>query len=202
VTPDIANAMNLPKPAGALVASVSKGGPADKAGIRPGDVITQFEGTAIDTARTLSRTVAQASPGQQVSLTLLRESRPVSITAKLEKLEPSQMAEAGNGEEGPDGGPLGMTVAPLTDAARQRFQIRDGVDGAVVVAVSPRSEAAQRGIRPGDIISRVGATAVRSPQDLEAALKAAKENDRKTVLLLVQRQQGALFVPLPLNGAG
>jgi serine protease Do len=202
LTKDIADAMGVPERHGVLVASVSPKGPAAGAGIEPGDVILSFNGKAVATPRDLSRTVAATRPGAKATVELLRGGKTRTVTAEVAKLEPRQAGAATEQEEAAPSGPLGLALAPLSDATRERFQLPpDLKGGAVVMAVRPDSPAAERGVQPGDVIRRADQTEITRPEDVAQAVEQARSAKRPSILVLLQRQNSALFVPLPLGEA-
>ena len=194
---ELAESLGLDGTSGALVAEVVADGPASKAGVQAGDVITEFNGQEIDSARTLSRVVAAAEPSRPAKLTVWREGRSRELTVELgEAAQSEQVALAApGGAAQPGGAALGLTLRPLTDEDRARLEVPSSVDGALVAAVTPGSSAAEKGVRPGDVITRVNQRAVANVQDAVAALNAAKEND-ENVLLLLRRGDSQRFVAL------
>ncbi|HZH26723.1 MAG TPA: DegQ family serine endoprotease [Azospirillaceae bacterium] len=199
VTPDIAEALGLKERRGALVASVQPNGPAAGAGIQPGDVITSFNGQPVNAPRELSRAVAQTGVGSTATVELLRNGRAQTVQVQVAKLEPQQTRTAAAAPSQQPGN-LGMTLAPVSPANRERFQIPPNVEGVVVMSIAPGSPAAERGLQPGDVIKRVGQQPVDDPQDVADAVRQAREERRDSVLVLVQRRDSALFVPLPVAG--
>jgi serine protease Do len=195
VTPDIAESLGL-KGKGALVAEVTEGGPAAAAGVQPGDVVLQVNGTPIATASDLTRAVGLARAGEPVRLQVRRDGQVRDITVRS-GLRPSEDSLAANdrtspgggaGEDAPMLGALGLQVAP--DAQGKGVRIA-GIDGA--------SDAAQKGLRRGDLILRAGARATNTPTDLKAAVAEAKKAGRKSVLLFVARGAQHTFVPVDIG---
>ena len=143
---------------GALVNDVVADGPAARAGVQAGDVITRFNGSEIDSIRTLSRTVAAASPNEPAKVTVWRDGRSRELTVDLgEAAQTDEEIVASNARGGSaqSTAAVGLTLRPLTDGDRAMLGIPSGVNGAVVAAVEPGSAAAEKGLRPGDVITRV-----------------------------------------------
>jgi serine protease Do len=195
VTPDIADSLGVEK-SGALVADVTPGGPSDAAGIRSGDLVLKVDGRPITSASDLTRQVGGIHSGDAIRLEVRRDGQVRQITVRS-GLRPSEAALAFN-DRGPDSqgaggggaGVLGLRVAP-DDQGR----------GVRVAGVSASSDAAQKGLRAGDLIERAGQQQTRSPGDLAHAVAQARESGHKQVLLLVARGGQHIFVPVEL-GAG
>ena len=194
VTPEIADSLGL-KGKGALVAEVTDGGPAAAAGVQPGDVVLQVNGQPISSASDLTRAVGLARAGDPIRLQVRREGQVREITVRS-GLRPSEDALAandrgamgGSGEDGRALGALGMQVAPDSQGKGVRVA---GVDGS--------SDAAQKGLRRGDLILRAGDRATNSPADLTAAVAEAKKAGKKSVLLFVARGGVHTFVPVEIG---
>ncbi len=199
-----AEAMGLDEPKGALVAEVSPGGPADKAGIKPGDVIIAFNGKEVEDNDDLVRAVSDAGIGKRVTVGILRNGkrmtlhlttteRPKSLVLgeqEEEKAAPTPQAPKSVART------LGLHLSNLTPAMRERFDIPDSVRGVIVTRVSQR--AAMRDVRPGDIITEVAGKRVSSVADVAAAVAALEKEGRKAVLLRILRGDQALFRSIPL----
>jgi len=204
ITPEIAQALNLQDRKGALVADVTRDSPAAKAGLEPGDVIIEFNGKPIADGRELARMVGQMGPGTRADLTVLRTGQRVTRTVELGRLRDAEaQAQTGSGDQqvSPTSGQLGLQLSPLTPALRERFGISEETEGVIVMGVAPGSVAAERGVMAGDVILRVGQQKVGTPQEVIAQVEEARKQKRQTVLMLVQRQNSSLFVPLPVDRA-
>jgi serine protease Do len=204
VTQEIAEGLGLPEPKGALVAKVSPGSPAASAGIQPGDVIVAFDGRPIDNMRSLPRAVAATDIGKRVDLELLRKGQTKSFSVVVGRLAEDEDDEGemeSDVEQAPEPNRqdlLGLSLAPLTDDLRKRYRIDGSVAGVIVVEVDPKSSAAQKGIKPGDVIIEVTQEKVRRPQDVKARIEAVKKSGRPSVLLLLSDAKGELrFVAVP-----
>ncbi|PWC82143.1 DegQ family serine endoprotease [Azospirillum sp. TSO5] len=207
VTPDIAESLGVDGTGGALVTSVSPDSPAASAGLRQGDVITAFNGDPLEQMRQLPRLVASTGIGSTVPMTLLRGGKEESVQVTIGELrdEPQQVALSGSSGAPRSAQPeesksaLGLKFAPLTPGLRQTFSIADDVDGLVVTEVDRDSAASQRGLDLGDVIVEAGQEPVATPADLESRIAKAKEDGRKTLLMLVSRGGDLRYVPLPLS---
>lgn len=204
MTEDIAEGLGLAEPTGALVAKVSPKSPAATAGIQPSDVIVKFDGQAIDNMRSLPRAVAATAIGKSVDVELLRNGEVKTLTVVVGRLLEEEAGEEpieSDAEPAPETDRedlLGLSLAPLTDELRKRYHIEKSVTGVVVVEVDPKSPAAQKGIKPGDVIVEVTQEKVRRPQDVKARLQAVKKSGRPSVLLLLSDARGELrFVAVP-----
>ena len=191
VTSDIASSLGLSQVRGALVNSVQPGSPADKAGIRRGDVITAVNGSAIKDSNDLRNDVAQMTPGSTAKMTVVRDGKDQTIDVTLAELK----AAGREGEEGNSGsdhsGGFGMSVAPLTRERAQELGI-PATSGVVISDVQAGGRAADAGLRAGDVITEVDRKPVNNPDALRAALKEGT----KPALLLVQRGTATVYVTL------
>jgi len=200
VTPEIASAVGLDKPAGAIVSEVMPDSPAAKAGLQRGDVILAFAGKPVDHLRDLPRLVAATPIGGKADVTLWRDHAKQTVTVEVAKLADDQVAANDNLPETPAAPAadtvetLGLTLASLTPDLRQQFGIPETISGVVVTSVADDGPAAKRGLQPGDVIEQVGSDPVATPQQVASLAKAAHAENRNAVLLLVNRQGDELFV--------
>ncbi|MGX5721593.1 DegQ family serine endoprotease [Shinella zoogloeoides] len=203
VTSDIADAIGLAKPVGALVARVDDGTPAAKAGIKSGDVITALAGKPVNSPHELSRMVADLSPGAKESLTVWRDggNKDLSITVgNNDDTDKQASADTGSqpGLPGAQGVPtLGVQLGDLTPDVRDSLGLPESETGAIVEGVNPDKPAADAGLQPGDVILSVNQKSVHSAREAKAAVAQAGKAGRKAVLLLVQRQDAQTFVTVP-----
>jgi serine protease Do len=202
INEEMAQALRLPNPRGALVANVEPDSPAARAGLRPGDVVIGLEGREVATPRELALAVAEMAPESRATLAVLRDGQRVEQAVTLGQREPPAQQQA---EARPDAaarpGTLGLQLAPA-NAPRGKGQTQDAAQGARVAGVVPGSVAATRGVRPGDIILRAGDRQVRSPNDVAEAVAAARREGRPAIALQLSREGGGAFVALPLAGEG
>jgi serine protease Do len=198
-------AMGLPEGTkGALVNDVTPDGPADKAGLRAGDVIVSINGEAVDGSNELTRRVARAQAGDNLRLEILRDERRQTLTVRS-GTRPSQAELNALNSPDDEAAPLaessgagtavaGLNVAPLTASARQRYDIPADVNG---VVVTQAGRGRTQGFQPGFVIMRAGTTAVTSVADLQAAVREAETAGRSSVFLLIRTPRGN--VPLALD---
>ena len=194
ITDDLAEGLGLKKPRGALVAEVTRGGPAEAGGIRPRDVIIAFNGTKVEKMRDLPRIVAETPVGAEVIVKVLRDGKPVELKVTLGRLEKAdalrKKAEKKKAPEKPaETMLLGMKLAPLDEALRKRHKVPDSVKaGVLVLSVKAGSDAEKKGISAGDVIQEAGNVAVKTPADVQAQIDAFRKKGRKAIPLLILRK--------------
>jgi serine protease Do len=192
VTPDLAKAFDLPDASGALVGQVTEGSPAERAGLKEGDVIVEFNGKKVIDSRHLRLMVAQTPPDTEATLRIIRDGQSRSVTVKLGELPREGLARAGSLQRGSSGDLLdGVTVDDLDVRTRRQFNIPNRVQGALVVNVDPDSPAAAAGLRPGDVILEINRRPVTSADE---AVRLSKGIEGDTVLLRVWSQGGSRYV--------
>jgi serine protease Do len=201
VTQDIADGMGLKQAQGALVADPQKDGPAAKAGVEAGDVITAANGQSVKDARELSRIIGGFAPGSTVKLDVLHKGQSKVVSLTLGQLPNAQQAKAdteadGKGStHGIDVPHLGLTLAPAgtADSASK--------EGVVITKVEPKSAAADRGLKKGDVILEVAGKNVTKPGDVGDALEAARTDKKGSVLMRLRSGDASRYVAVPLaNG--
>ena len=189
VDDEVASSLSLDKPRGALVAQVGEGSPAEKAGIKTGDVIVDVNGKAMEDVRAVSRTVADLEPESNAKLVIWRDGREKTIGVRIGTFpENPQMAAAEPGSE-----PEMATTESLGLA------LADSPDGVIVKSVDPASDAAEKGIRPGDIVVKVSGRDVKKPADVVAGVEEASKAKKSSVLLLLRSDNQQRFVALTLQ---
>jgi serine protease Do len=211
VTGEIAKSMGLQEPVGALVASITPDSPAAAAGLKSSDVILKFDGELVETMRNLPRAVASSPVGKAVDVEVQRAGEVIHLTVTIgrvpEDVEKAEQAEAdakADTDEQDEGEPdheelLGLSIAPLTDTLRTQFHIGKGVEGVVITDVDANSPAAQKDVKPGDVIVEVTQEKVNDPEEVVARVAAVKKSGRKSVLLLISDAKGGLrFVAVPV----
>ncbi len=199
VTPDIADSLGLKKAEGALVAEPQANGPAAKAGIESGDVITAVNGDTVKDARELARTIGGLAPGNAVKLNVLHKGQDKVVNLTLGQLPNSLEAKADN-DNGDKGGAargtdvpkLGLTLAPADSVAGA------GKNGVVVTEVDPKSAAAERGFKEGDVILEVAGKTVSNAGDVREAINAARSDNKNSVLMRIKSGGSSRFVAVPL----
>jgi serine protease Do len=199
---------------GALVGAVTAGAPAARAGLKRGDIVLQFNGERLEGSSDLTRRVGQTRVGDTVRLEVVaadgrRRTVPVTIAARPSEQQLAQ-ADGQNPAAGatpatpalPAANELGLTVGPLTPAAKTRLRLSATDAGVLIIDVDEDSKAAERGIRAGDAILTANGTDIRTSAELDAAIAAAKRAGRPSIGLFIQSQSGGGgFVPLPLTAA-
>jgi serine protease Do len=198
VTAEIAENLGLKTTQGAMVAEPQSDGPAAKAGILAGDVITAVNGTAIKDARDLARQIGALAPGASVKLTVLRAGQDRSFTLSLGELpaQPEARAAPESRERPGTAVPrLGLTLAPAGQVAGS------GSEGVVITNVEPNGVASEHGMKTGDVILEVAGKKVGSPADIRTALGEAQKEGKRTVLMRVKSGDATKFVALPLGRA-
>jgi len=201
VTQDIADGMGLKQALGALVADPQKDGPAAKAGIEAGDVITGANGQPVKDARELARIIGGFAPGSTVKLDVLHEGKSKVVNLTLGQLPNDRQAKAdteadGKGStNGTDVPQLGLSLAPAGKAGSA------SKEAVVITKVEPKSAAADRGLKKGDVILEVAGKNVTKPGDVSAALEAARSDKKSIVLLRLRSGDASRYVAVPLaNG--
>jgi serine protease Do len=192
---DLADSLGLDSANGALVIEVVADSPAARSGVQVGDVVTRFNGQEVDSTRTLSRNVASAPPNQSARLTVWRDNRSRELTVDLGEAESDAVVASSLAPGQSGSGALGLTLQGVTGEVRAQLGLPSSVEGALVTNVAPGSTAAEKGLRPGDVITRVNQRAVTGVADTIAALNAAKESG-ENALLLVRRADTQRFVAL------
>ncbi len=206
VTEEIADSLGLDSAAGALVASVTPDGPAEHASIQAGDVILEFDGKKIDRMRGLPRIVAETPIGEAAKVVVWRHGERKTFDVTLGELpEEEELAALTEGEadtpSSADIEGLGVTVATITDELRTRFQLAEDIKGVVIMNVADGGAASKESLRAGDVIVEVGQEEVHSPPEVAAKVNQARQDDKKSVLLLIDRQGDLRFVALRLADA-
>ena len=205
VTQDVADAMGLASASGALITDVPEG-PAAEAGLETGDVILSFDGVDVADTRGLVRQVGNSPVGATVRVTVLREGTSQTIPVIVGRREDATSADAPGTEEEPEEQPeaevsslLGLTVTPLTDDIRQELGADASMQGLAVTNVEDGSEAFEKGLRTGDILTEAGQQKISTIAELNERVEAARDAGRKSLLLLVRRAGDPRFVALTLD---
>jgi len=187
----LAQSFGLERPQGALVTQVEPGGPAEKAGLKAGDVILSFNGRPVQGSNELPPIVAATKPGSKATLEVLRDGKRQDIALTVGELQPEKSAKAEPQQGGEHGGKLGLAVRALTP--EERKQLGSNAQGLLVQQAS--GPAARAGIRAGDLITMVNGQPVKSVDDLRRAAEKAKG----TIAVLVKRGEASLFVPIEIG---
>ena len=200
VTEDLADGLGLEEVRGALVTDVPEG-PAREAGIEAGDVIVTFDGRDVEDTRGLVRQVGNTDVGKTVRVVVFREGETQTLRVTLGRREEAEAmpAAAPAQEEPAEREILGMTLSQATPELAEELGVPEDAEGLVVAEVDPASEAYEKGLRAGDVITEAGQTAVAAPDDFETRMEEAREAGRTSLLLLVRRQGEPRFVALSLE---
>jgi serine protease Do len=192
VSSQLADSFGLDRPRGALVGSVEAGGPADKGGLKAGDIIVRVDGRLIERDSEVPSLISGIKPGNDTQIEVWRDRGVKKLTVKVAELkEDGDKTAKTDGGDGAAQGALGLTVRPLQPEERRQVK----TDGTLVVEEATGAAAAA-GVQPGDIILGVNGTPVKSIDDLKAAAKKSG----KTVALLIQRGEAQIFVPVRTGG--
>jgi serine protease Do len=197
VTAEIADSLGLKKAEGAIVDSAQADGPAAKAGIATGDVITEINGSPLKDSRELARKIGMTAPGSNVKLTLVHKGELKTINLTLGKMPNEQQAKADTRDDTAASGQprLGLSLAPANEVAGA------GNEGLAVVGVDPNGPAAELGLKTGDVILDIGGKAVTNAADVRKALSEAKTAGKHSILMRVKTADATRFVAVPLGKA-
>jgi serine protease Do len=223
VTDDVAASLGLDRTRGALVSGVVDSGPIKSGEIKAGDVVLSFDGQPINEMRDLPRIVAESPVGKAVDVVIMREGKQQTVKVTLGKLEDTADAKDDDQPDAPDGGGaapgdkggapddqdqtsqepatlFGMTIATLGDEQRKTFGIAESVEGVVITKVDAGSLAAEKGLKPGEVIVEVAQDFVESPGEVSEKLEALKTEGRRNAHVMIADKTGNLrFVALPLE---
>jgi serine protease Do len=191
LTPALAESLSVKRDSGAVVSDVNEDSPADKAGIKSGDVVLQINGKPVADSRALKFSVAELKPGTETDVKILRDGKEQTLKVKVGEI-PGEKRLAKAGDDKVDDGVLdGVGVTDLTPAARQEFEIPATIKGALVTEVDPNSPAAEAGLSPGDVIQEINRKPVRSGDD---AVKLTEKTESKKTLLKLWNRGGTHYV--------
>ncbi|RKF22793.1 Do family serine endopeptidase [Altericroceibacterium spongiae] len=215
VSEDMAEALDIPENHGEFIQSVTANGPADKAGIQPGDVVMKVDGKDVTPDQTLSFLVANIEPGTRVPVQVIRDGKRQTLNISVgERPSEEELAQQTFDPDSDDLGPpqapssgqgvledaLGLHVIPLNPQITRQLGVSSDTQGVVITAVDPSSDAGQKGLQRGDILLTANYQRLTSVEDLENVVKTAQDQDREAVLLRVQRRgRPAQFVPIRLK---
>jgi len=199
VTDEIAEGLGLSGTKGALVSSVTEGSPAEKGGLEAGDVITSVGGKSVEQFRDVARLVAGVDPGTSTDVGIVRGGETKTLSVAVGSSPDTQaVAATDDGESATPS--LGLALGPITPDVAEDLDLAPTTRGAVVMQVEPGSPADEQGLRPGDVILKVGKAAVSGPGEAVKLLDAAKK-DKKPVLVQIQREGSQRFVALSVKAA-
>ena len=206
VTPEIAEGLGMSNTRGALVTNVTAGGPAARAGLRNGDLITGFDGKPVGDDRALPRIVADTPIGKTVSLDMLRRGQKQSLKITVQRLAEEDGKAVKPAKPAPPPAKsqsrlarLGLTLGTLDAPARAKFKVSANVQGVLVTAVRDGSAAGEKNLRVGDVIVEISSQPVKNADDITRKIEADAKAGKKVVLLLISRGGDLTFVGLGLN---
>jgi serine protease Do len=192
VTPDNAHFFDLKDASGAIVAEVTPGSPASRAGLQHGDVIAQLNGQKIANGSALQVQVSEMTPGTKIALGVLRDGKPVTVNITVGEFNGNKEVAANDGQDGtPQSGKLGLAVGDLTANERQQINAPDKLQGVVVESVRPSSPADDAGLQPGDVILEVNRQKASSPSEFVGEVHQNAAG--KDILLLVWSKGNASY---------
>lgn len=211
VTDEIAESLGLDKARGALVASITKGGPAEKSGLISGDIVLEFDGKSVKEMRSLPRIVAETPIEKEVTLKYWRDGKAHKAKVTIGELEKAEddglLANAGPREpkKKKDNSVkikiVGLTVESLSGNTREEFNVPDDIEGVMITGVKARSEAHKKELSAGDVIIEVNKQQISTPEDILKIIEEAQKEKRSFILLLVNREDDIRFVALKINKA-
>ena len=207
VTEEIAEALGLDKPHGALVAGVSDGGPAEQGKVQVGDVILTFDGKPVPDMRQLPRLVADTPIGKQVAVEVWRKGKAQKLKVTIGELKEQEEVATAQPEPEKSGAAagstaieqFGMSLSSITPELRQRFELKPDVKGVVVTEVNPSGVAAARDVAPGDVIVEFEQSEVESPAQVKEKLNELQKTPRKVALVILQRAGNQRIIALPVK---
>lgn len=220
VTDEVSDSLGLDRARGALVSGIINDGPIKNGEIKAGDVIVSFDGQPINEMRDLPRIVAESPVGKEVDVVILRDGKEQTVKVTPGRLEDSVQSAESDADEpddsdvpNPDNGgdqsaeqskepvqAYGMTIAVLDEDRRKSFDIAESVEGVVVTEVAAGSLAAQKGVKPGEVIVEVAQDFVEQPSDVTSRMDALKAEGRRNAHIMIADKAGNLrFVAIPLD---
>ena len=199
LTDEIAESLGLEDTRGALVAGIEPGSPAQRAGVKPGDVIVGLNGEMLDEYKDLPRLVAAADAGNESTLQVKRNGETVELDVEIGNM-PQEDVKVALADDA-DTPKLGVYLAELTPETRQKFRIGQETEGVLVAAVQQGSPAAKAGITAGQVIHMVGQETVQSPEDVITRVQQAAEDNKPSVLLMLEHNGEQRFVAVRFANA-
>ncbi|MCE2993171.1 MAG: Do family serine endopeptidase [Alphaproteobacteria bacterium] len=204
LTEDIAKNIGVDITKGVIVSEVVKGSPAEKSGIKVGDVISTYEGVTVSQPQKLSNLVANTPIGNKAQINLVRDGKPMKVDVAIEKLDPKldEVVQQSPSKDAPksDATPqLGMHYSEITEQLRAKFKLDKSVSGVVITKVLRGSVSGEVGLKPGDVIMKANKVKIIAPNDLTKEIQAAKNNKAKNIVLLVNRNNSNRFIVVELE---
>jgi serine protease Do len=189
MTTDLAKSFGMAQAAGALVSSVVEGSPAATAGVKAGDVITEYDGRKVARSEDLPRAVAETPVGRDVSIAVVRDGKPMTLRVTIARLSEPDTRGARQSKTSKDA--LGLSLQPLTPAEAREHGLGDRT-GVLVRGVQDGSPAANAGLQPGDVITEINRAPVRNIDDVKQAMD--KQGKGKPALFLVHRNGASVYL--------
>jgi serine protease Do len=205
VSAELAEGLRLPTSKGALIANVTKDGPAEKGGIQQGDVVMSFDGKTIDEMRKLPLIVAETPVQKSVDVVLWRQGKEMTVRVTVGELDETQTAAVDSEQASPtpQGAEiqttLGLSLSEISPELREQYQLGDDASGVVVTEVAPDGPASEKGLQAGDVIVEVDQKSVSSPADVAQKVKEARDNGYRVVTLLIYRNGDFQWVALRID---
>lgn len=200
VTKEIAQSLGLDDTYGALVAEVVEDSPALRAGLQSGDVILTYNDERVDKMRDLPRLVANTPANDKVNLGIWRNETKRMVSVVISKTDESiALASASEEKASTLENALGLALSEITEELRRKYSVKDKTQGVIITDIDPNSEAAERGVRVGDVIKKVGSKSVTTVAGLDKALKLALDGKKPSLFLLIEREGQVFFVTIPVE---
>ncbi len=194
---EIAHSLGLDDASGALVTRVMEDSPAEQAGVQAGDVILHYDGRKVVKMRDLPKLVALTTEGSEVNIQIWRDESRKTLRVSVGTSDQPELA--GAAELDGASNELGLVLAAVDQDKIAQYRLDENTVGVVIVDVAPDSSAAQRGLREGDVIKRINRVDVTHPDDVTEAIASSKSKNKSSVLLLVERENQARFVVVPMQ---
>jgi serine protease Do len=204
LTPELTQGMGLKSGEGALISSVQEDSPAEKAGLKSGDVVVRFGEHEIDSPKDLSRAVADTASGATVPVRIWRDGSERTIEVEIAELKDEVASVTRPDDESGAAGSdtldqLGATLAPVNERTREQFGLSDDVQGVVIADLQQDSALAEQGVRPGDVIERVNDRKISKPSDVAEALREAQADERSVAVMLIKSEGTDRFVAVQIG---
>jgi serine protease Do len=199
VTPGLADALNMPKAQGVIVAGTKDGGGAAKCGIVAGDIILRYGTMDVKDVRALARAIARTTPGTVVNLLVWHNEEPAVIAVTVQELPPAAFPASNLSSPAASPADPGWDLAPIDDAVRRRYGLGRDLTGVLVTQITTDGAAADAGLSPGDVVVEVQQEKVAGPEDVARLVAAALQQQRRYVALLVHNADGLRWLALSLD---
>jgi serine protease Do len=200
VSDEIAESLGMNEPMGALVAEVEPGGPGEKAGLKSGDIIIEYNNTKISSSRKLPRLVAETKPNSEISVKVLRNNQELILKTTLVAIDADENGTKTIAENEKSGEIVaGVFFSNLSSSNREKFGIASGIKGVIITHLAKESEWASMGILKGDVISSINQQPVNSVKEFTELYKHAIKTKKKHILLFIHRQNSNIFIAMPVK---